>query len=357
MAVTLAGASQVKKGFCFDAAGDEAFALGWPHIRRTVDVPVDHKRFAAQRLLDTQFDLAIDWPHDLAASLVHSWGTGALFDMAPGSREFRKATLMATWRTEAPSVDEVRSYIAARMERSPPWSSDRATESFVLLMEALTTTEWVLDAILDALESLSLSQLHEPLTQPAWITFQLGYLLLRVPEAKAKSSRTRMQALVRDRAGVYEGSIMQVQQSASHVRSLLLVLQGAPIADRFTDRGVRWYTHAVEHPKTVQTRVANHPGGGNPDVRLAWLSDPDILHHPLYQRYPTMPPRDQLWFQQCLAPVKHPEAVGLMAKLLRTSARQPALDWLKQHADYAKPLLEEMSARRKSAKEALALLG
>ena len=192
MAASLAGLSQIKKGFCFDAAGDSDFALGWPHVRRVTDESVEYHRVAAQRLMDADFDLAIHWPRDVAAALVHAWGGGQLFELTPGNRAFRLSALEAFWNSETPDREQVEAYIGERLGRAPLWSSKRATESFVLMLEALTSTEWVAEAIVGHLEGMSLSQLHESATQPAWITFQLGYLLLRLPEAKAEALRVRM---------------------------------------------------------------------------------------------------------------------------------------------------------------------
>lgn len=354
----LAGLGQIKAGFCFDPAGDEAFALGWPHLRRITDEEVDAYKLAAQRLMDTDFDLAIHWPRALATALVHAWGVGQLFDLAPGSREFRTAAREALWNTAPPSRSQVDAYLAERLLRSPMWASERATESFVLLLEALTRADWVAEAILGHLERMDQGELHEAAPQPAWITFQLGYLLLRVEEGAAEAMRRRMRAVLEGTAGVREGSELKLPPHPSHARSLALVLDGARAADRSTDKDVRWYTHAVGDAQAVRMRATINQGWSLPDARLVWIGGPEVLSTRLIQRWPQLQPRDQRWFFESIAPIKHPEVVALVAALLKsgTGVRGKALEWLLQRKAWAGPILAGLADTRIEAREALELL-
>ncbi len=358
MAGKPAGLGQIKKGFCFDEAGDEAFALGWPHLRRLTDEPVDPYRIAAQRLMDTDFDLAIHWPRDLATALVHAWGVGQLFDVAPGSREFRLAAQEALWNTNAPTATQVRDYIAERMLRSPMWASERATESFVLMLEALTSAEVVVEAVLEQLEAMTGDELHQPAVQPAWITFQLGYLLLRVDEARARVYRERMSTLVTFNAGVAEGSDVRVGAHPSHVRSLLLVLEGARAADRYTDKDLRWYTHAAADAQAVRMRATINRGYALPDARLVWIGGAEVLSTRLIRRWKQLEPRDQRWFFEAIAPVRDPGIVALVAALHRhgTGVRGGTLEWLLRHRKYAQPILAELADTDEDARAALEMI-
>ncbi len=342
-------------GFCFEPAQDDDFAKGWPHVRRLTDASVEYHTVAAQRLMDADFDLKVHWPRQVAAALVHAWGGGELFMLVPGERLYRDATQEAFWNAETPTPDQVRAYLRERLLRCPLWSSDRATESFVLMLEALTSAELVATAIVEELEAMSLSQLHESATQPAWITFQLGYLLLRAPEAKASALKARMRRVLEEQAGLREGGVMKVGIAPSHARSLLLVLDGAAAADRLTDKGVRWYTHATD-AHTVKMRVSMHKGGGMPDVRLAYLGGADLLNKPLYQRWAKMPARDQRWFFESVAPVRHRHVVTLMSNMLGTPLKAPVVAWFQAHASYARPLLEVVANERKEARAALEVL-
>ncbi|MCA9493750.1 MAG: hypothetical protein KC621_27645 [Myxococcales bacterium] len=350
--MALAGLAHLNKGFCFDAAGDEAFALGWPHVRRLTDESVDAFRSALRHLSEPDFDLSIHWPRPLAAALVHAWGVGQLFHLAPGSREFSQAAEEAAFSTVAPTPDQVRQYLSERLSRSPMWASERATESFVLLMEALVGSEVVVDAILEHLEGLDGHELNDHLVQPAWITFQLGYLLLRVPAAAAKEYQARMRSLV---SGA--GAPRSVAPP-SHVRSLLLALDGARAADRLTDKDPRYYTHAVGDATTVRMRASIHRGWAFPDPRLVFLGGTDVLSSRAFQSWAKLPARDQRVFFEAVAPIKHPGVVTIMAAMVSqgTGTKPQARRWLLQHWDFAKPVLSELAARSDEIRDLLATL-
>jgi len=351
------GLAQLKKGFCFDEQHDELFALGWPHLRRlTDDGDVDVGRAAGLQLLATDFDLTIDWPRSVAAALVHAWGVGALFDFAPSERHFRKAARDAMKDTRVPDRSQVDGYLRERLHRSPLWASERATRSFVLLLEALTQTEWVVAGILDELEAMDLDTLVAWATQPAWVTFQLGYLLLRLDEGQAKAARKRMEELVTIGDGWGHATGVP-HDTPSHLRSLRLVLGGVEAAHRYTDRELRWYTHATDGGVTIGEQVRRHQGGSLPDVRLAWLGGADLLKERTFRRWPRLALRDRLWFQSCIAPIRHPRTAIYMADMLGHSTVQDrAKDWLREHRDFAKEVLMPMKADHAKAKRAMDLV-
>ena len=286
---------------------------------------------------------------------MHAWGGGELFAMVPGERQFRVAAQEAFWNATTPTTDQVHAYLRERMGRAPLWSSDRATESFVLMLEALCGTELVANAILDELEAMSASQLHASATQPAWITFQLGYLLLRAPDAAAKALRARMRKVVEEQAGVREGAILKVAMEPSHVRSLLLVLDGAAAADKLTDKGVRYYTHATD-AHAVRMRVSMHKGGGTPDARLLWLGGADLVRKPLFQRWSNLSPRDLRWFFDGVSPIRHDDVVTLMSNLLPTGLRPRVTEWLRAHPEHVREVLTPFANERKEARAALDVL-
>lgn len=351
------GLADVKKGFCFDKEHDDLFALGWPHLRRLHDdVEVDVPRVASMHLKSTEFDLAIDWPRPVAAALIHAWGVGALFDFAPGERLFRQKAMAAMKTTHDPRPEEIRDYLAQRLRRSPLWASERATRSFVLMLEAMSSPETVIDAILDELEIMDPDSLIAWATQPAWVSFQLGYLLLRVDAAKVKKAKARMAAVLQVGAAWAEASEIP-DDTPNHVRSLRLVLGGAEAADKYTDRELRWYSHAVADGETIAKRVRSHPGGAMPDLRLAWLGGADLLLERTFKRWPRLGLRDRMWFQSSLAPVNHPRTVVYMADMLgRASVEDRAKAWLREHRDFAREVLEPMKRDHEKAQKAMRML-
>ncbi len=352
-----AGLAHVREGFCFDKADDEAFALGWPHVRRLVDdEEVDVPLVATHHLSSADFDLSLTWPRRVAAALTHVWGTGALYDITPSERVFRKSALAAMDRTSTPTPDEVASYLRERLHRSPLWATERATRSFVLMLEALTDTDTVVYGILDELEAMDPDTLVSWATQPAWITFQLGYLLLRQTPEAATRSRERMAELVgRGRAWV-EGTGAP-EDVPCHLRSLRLVLEGAAAADKLTDRELHWYAHALDAPRTVEGLVKRHQGGALPDVRLLWLGGADLMAERTFRRWPRLSLRDRLWFQACIAPIQHPCTAIYMADMQgRPEVQDRARDWLRTHRDFALEVLKPMCGEHEKARRAVDLL-
>ena len=211
-------------------------------------------------------------------------------------------------------------------------------------------------AIVDELESFDPDQLVAWATQPAWVSFQLGYLLLRVDGKTKASLCKRMEAILETGTAWAVASEIPLD-TPNHVRSLRLVLGGVRAADSVTDRELRWYSHASDGVETVARRVRRHPGGALPDVRLAWLAGADLLAERTFRRWPRLGLRDRLWYQETLAPIRHPRTAITMADMLdRASVGPRARDWLRAHRDYAREILEPMRGEHSRAEQALKML-
>ena len=350
------GLSQVKKDFCFDPTYDQAFALGWPHIRLVEEERVDAYKQGLRLLKEPDFDLRIVWPRKQASALVRAWGQGQLFDMAPGSREFRQTAQEALWNMRPLTEGEVTEYIHNRMQRTPMWTDERATETFVLLLEALSETKWVAEAIVSWLEGLVFEELHELNTHPALITYQLGYLLLRLDKKTADALRTRLRNVVEGNGNVHARSDTKPKGQPSHIRSALLILEGASAADKYTDKDLRWYTHTLDDPDHILMRATINRLPTLPDVRLVFLGGHDVLQTRFIQSWPSLSGKDQKWFYEMVSPIKHPKVVELMLAGVQQGETfgTQAKGWFKENADYAKPILEELAETASTAKELLA---
>lgn len=349
------GLSNVQEGFCFSKEHDQAFALGWPHIRVLNEESIDPYKIGLRLLKDSQFDLRIEWPRKQASALVRAWGQGQLFDMAPGSREFRLAAQEALWNMRKLTEDEVHEYINNRMQRTPMWTDERATETFVLLLEALSETKWVAEAIVKWLEGLVFEELHELNTHPALITYQLGYLLLRLPAKEAGALRQRLESVVTGNGDVHPKSDTRPKGQPSHIRSALLVLQGAPAADKYTDKDLRWYTHTLDDPDHILMRCTINRIPTLPDARLVYLGGFDVIDTRFIQSWPELSGRDQKWFYEQFAPIKHPKIVELMLAGVQQGETfgTAAKGWFQQNSVYAKPVLEELAESAATAKSLL----
>ncbi len=344
------GLKYVKKGFCFDEAHDQAFALGWPHIRFTVEEEADPYRTGLRLLREPSFDLRVVWPRKVASALVRAWGQGQLFDLAPGSREFRTAAQEALWNMRKLTEDDVHESIRTRME-----TDGRSTETFVLLLEALSSSEWVADAIVSHLETLMFDELHELNTHPALITYQLGFVLLRVEPKQAEAFRTRLRHVVEGNGNVHPRSDTRPKGHPSHIRSALLVLEGAQAADRYTDKDLRWYTHTLDDPDHVLMRCTINRRPTLPSARLVFLGGPDVLGTRTFQSWNKLSPRDQKWFFEQISPIRHPRVVELMLSGVQHGEAFGALaaGWFSQHAAYARPVLEDLAETAVVARDVL----
>ncbi len=339
-----AGLKQVKKGFCFDSVHDRLFALGWPHLRMLTDVHVEPYKLALYHLMQTDFDLRLTWPRSLGLALVRAWGIGRLYDISPGMREIRDEVKEALWNLEPMTDSEITALIRTRMETTPLWVGDRATESFVLLAEALTGPGVVARAIVGALEEMDQEQLFDMQPMPALITYQLGYLLLRMPEAEADELRGRMDQILAHNADLGPDGEGRLPRTPCHARSLLLILRGAEAAHTTTDHDLRWYTH-VEDPVPIRMRASINRGFTLPDARLVWLGGPRILETRFGSWHRKLSSTDQKWFVEQIGPVKAVELIPIMLELAVDSTVRPhARNWLLQHRDFAMPVVERLAS-------------
>jgi hypothetical protein len=339
-----AGLADVKKGFCFESHHDELFALGWPHIRFLTDVNVEPYKPALYHLMQTEFDLRLKWPRSLALALVRAWGIGRLYDISPGRREIREEAQEALWNLEPLDEAEVRTLVQTRMEATPQWVGERSTETFVLLAEALTSPEVVATAIIDALEQMDHKQLFDMLAMPAIVTYQLGYLLLRMPKATSEKLRDRIRDILYGTADLHPDSDTRRPRTPCHARSMLLVIHGHEAAHETTDHDLRWYTHSTD-PVAIRMRASINRSFTLPDARLVWLGGPRILESRFGGMYKKLASTDQRWFLEQIAPIKAVEVVPLMLALADDSTvRAHATNWILDHKDFAMPIVDRLAS-------------
>ena len=334
----------VKKGFCFEPMYDDLFALGWPHIRFITPVSVEPYKLALYHLMQTDFDLRLRWPRSLALALVRAWGIGRLYNISPGQREIREEVQEALWNLEPLSGEEATELIRTRMETTPLWVGDRATESFVLLAEALTSPATIATAIIETLETFTRGQLFDMQPMPSHITYQLGYLFLRLGKKDHEALHARLENILHGTAGLRPGSGERLPQTPCHARSMLLVLQGAEAAHATTDHDLRWYTHVTD-PVPVRMRASINRGFTLPDARLVWIGGPRILETRFGTWYHKLDSSDQKWFLEQMSPVKAFEVIPLFLAMANESTVRPhAREWLLSNKDFALPIVERLAS-------------
>jgi hypothetical protein len=345
-----AGLARVRPGFCTSPDYDALFALGWPHIRFVMDghrEDEDPPGHALRILAMADPPLRFAWPRTVAQGVVRAWGLPSIFELAPGFQEFRREAEEAVWKPGPITPAEASDLLSCRLNQDIPGVSDRGIESFVLLLEALVGADVVGGAILDVLEALPVDTLLSEWSLPPHVTFHLGFLMLRVPQAQHDAWIVRMKALLEScfearpslRRHGFRGA------GASHARSLHLVLNGGAAAENSTDRALRWYVHVADDSVLVRMRVAVNRLSYEPDARLVFLGGMDVLER--YARdWPKLGTTDaQRWFFEQVAPIAAPEMYPLMLEMAgRSLVRPEAIGWFVKNAAATKAFLEETSA-------------
>ncbi|MDP2310072.1 MAG: hypothetical protein Q8P18_28910 [Pseudomonadota bacterium] len=345
-----AGLARVRPGFCSSPDYDALFALGWPHIRFVMEghrEDEDPPASALRILAMADPPLRFAWPRTVAQGVVRAWGLPSIFELAPGFQELRQEAEEAVWKPGPITPGEAYDLLACRLNQEIPGVSDRGIESFVLLLEALVGADVVGSAMLDILEQIPVDTLLSEWSIPPHVTFQLGFLMLRVPRPQHDAWVGRMEALLEGcfaarpalRRHGFRGA------GASHARSLHLVLNGGAAAENSSDRSLRWYVHVVNDSVLVRMRVAVNRLGYEPDARLVFLGGPDVLER--YARdWPKLASTDaQRWFFEQVAPIAAPQMYPLMLEMTgRSLVRPEAIGWFVKNAEAARVFLEETCA-------------
>ena len=239
--------------------------------------------------------------------------------------------------------------------RSALWSDSRASESMVFYAEALTETEWVAEAILEAVESMDSDELWESVPTQSLITYQLGFLLLRLPQATANNIKIRLRDILDSPWGLGRNDAASTPTTASHLRAIALILGGAEAAESLTDHDLRWYGHITDSPKTLMMRAQINRSFTRPDARLMFLGGADLLDTRVGKWWENLSPDDQRWFFNQISPIQAPQMVSLMARMAldHTSVHKLAKAWAITHAAYATPILKKLADKSAAGAQAL----
>ena len=342
-----AGLASVRAGFCDTPEGDALFALGWPHVRFVVDGHKDDEDppgNALKILGMADPPQRFEWPRRVATGLVRAWGLPSIFELAPGVQDIRLEAQEAVWRPEAMTIGEATDLLSCRMGQDIPGVSDKGIEAFTLLLEALCGPEAIGGAILDILDQMSPELLLSEWSLPPLVTWQLGFLRLRVRPAVAASWADRMQKTL-ERAFELRPTFKKRGfrgAGSSHARSLAMILGGGAAAESSSDRSLRWYTHVTDDAVLVRMRVSVNRLSYEPDARLVYLGGPDVIER--YTRDWTKfgGNEAQRWFFEQIAPIAAPEMYPLMLDLSgRSAMRHDAVAWFVARAGAVKGYLAE----------------
>jgi hypothetical protein len=351
------------RGLCFAREDDERFARGYPAMRLLSDEPTtDAKAFAiaieALDAIDPCLRITVARPVARLFLLGYSVGP-CLFPDAYGPegpanarlRPEREALMRSDRAIDVALLDTALSRHGVAMgDTYAKWRWPKV----VFLYEAFLGTEPVARALVLHLvrEADDLSRWgtsgdpHRTNTSPYYLALALPWLLLRLDAAKAKALRDQLARARKpsddedeDEPRAYLELLQQIAGRAPRdERNLPLALRGddAAVLARCIDR-------APAHLLLNAGRVAWMLG----TARFAGKLEVTGLDLPLLI--------DQI------APIRDAAIVRLVARVAgQRAGRQAAGDWLRRHADYARPILETLARvvddkEKKHAAAALAL--
>jgi hypothetical protein len=267
-------------------------------------------------------------------------------DLLPNEKVLRADVEESLWNPRDPTIDEVAAGLRIRLATAPMGISERTMETWLLLAEALVGTAEVANALVDALESLDPELLAAQWGLPPLISFQLGYLLLRLPVKTGDALRKRLTALLA-RSGV---DVTRARTAAdagtSHLRSIWLVVGGADAAKRGMDKNLGWCTHVVDDASWVRMRVAMDKLGHRPDGRLVFLGGTDVLPH-YAKRWRAYGSSEQRWLFQQIADIQSDHTARIALEMSgEPGVRSGALGWFRDHAKFGKAYLEGQVERK-----------
>ncbi len=340
-----------RKGFAATPEAELLFAQGWPHIRLIDDEPMDSQVASEQaRRLLLHLDPAprIRWPRRLAIAVVRAIGSPSIVELLPNEKLLRADVEESLWSPREVTLPELAGGLATRLSIAPLAMSDRTIETWTLLAEALLGTEAVSGAIMDLLEDLGDDLLRAQWALPPMITYQLGYMLLRLPKKEADALRKRIHKLL-DRSGIDVNAKRHAADAGtSHLRALWLTVGGVEAARRGSDKNLAWCTHVTDDPSFVRMRATLDKLAHRPDARLVYLGGEELLT--VYgRRWRTMPADEQRWFLEQIADIRSPETARIALDMaVDSSIRGEAGAWFGRHKDVGVPYLKANASKEGS---------
>ena len=339
------------KGFSFSPEQDRLYALGWPHLRVLVDKHKLDKKpdETAKGVLEVEPEpsslFGVEWPRETATRFVRA------VPESPKSAEWDAALAKPGPITPEEARKLVDRPLSPTLTRPQLQVAD-----FILLLEALTSTELVADAILtrferyqpkdwlsDNLRNAFFTAMTAPVALPA--AYHLGFLFLRLPEAQRKKFRARTEALLKK---AQPGRPLHV--------AFDLVLHGGEAVRRHRVKALCACHHVMDDANLVRMLSSSDEHVLSLSPRFVYLGGVDCLDH-YAARAKALPRWMVLRFTEEFGTIKHPKIVPIMLTLSgKKTAKDAPLRWFEAHAEFARPLLEEAAVRKSPQGEAARLL-
>ncbi len=268
-----AGAKLVKEGFAFTPEMDLAFALGFPHMRFVTDDASDKDVEAAIKGSGSSWDARLVWPRATATAYV-------LTLAAENDDKWKKQ--------KGPITAEMAYDIMVARTNFGSVPTRFHQPASIQLLEAMVGTEPVVNGMLDGLEK-RLARHPVDFVDGSWSevgVWELGYLLLRLPDEESAAAKKRIEALVK----AFEDKKADDRRVVSAMR---LSIGGRAAAEKYAyrpdgnDPAVKdapISPFELGHVTDDAAFVADHVvrGGGPdvssfPDARLSFLGGDAVL--------------------------------------------------------------------------------
>ncbi len=313
---------------CHTPEQKKLYERGYPYLVKLVDGHKDDKKpeaSAANVFKDYFGKYHVEWPRLTAAAFVRGGKSSS----------------------EPVTEDEGRALVVAMFEKKTRGNFYQDVhKTFVL--EALTSTNVVLDAITRGLENLPTSRWANAQgedSDPAFLAYLTGLLLLRASDAKAFAKRLE---------DVYAAAVKaNIDEGEETIRGGLdLALHGNAGAARALAKSHWQYWHwylMVDDPAVHLARLAdNSKSEWVPEARILYLAGEKLL--PVYTTKKAL--RQGKRLPHILADFgmfAHDGILDLMVEMIgvKGAADAPA-NYFRENAAYARPKLEKM-ARGSSA--------
>jgi hypothetical protein len=340
----LFGDARLVEGATFDPLYDRLFALGYPHFALLCD-----EELTPQALLERAPDALYGtkgvapwgpWPRALARGV-----TRAFLDL-PKAFVNDKGTLSEhaeqTLLDEAPiELDEAKGMFARLLSS---WHSAPVYLHVPRLLEA-QLGELATIALAEAVLALPDESLRSPQTGRFDLCVDFGLSLLRTQPATreelARSFRRRLQQL---------GTEFDPQSCA---QGLDLAVNGREAIERAHPRGLGYFgLGKLDVPRDLalasfRARGDFWPTNQDIDARRPFLAGSEALLQEC-EWIPAFAKGSAHGFDRMAETYGHlrdPNTVALMLELAQKKAsKKPATAWLTEHADFARPVLEQLAA-------------
>ncbi|MEZ4231410.1 MAG: hypothetical protein R3B89_19695 [Polyangiaceae bacterium] len=348
------GRRYLKPGFGFNEAQDVAWALGWPHFT-VIDDVTKPKLPEWQGKLFMLPDFALSVPRAEATFAVRLL---SLPRVRRDYKEWVEKVRPQLERTDPVSADEALEILEINLNPDCGFYLQQHFRRTLFAMEGLVGPSAMAEGVTRAFERLSLEQLTTRNVEFARFFSTLGFFLLRVPETEHASLTERLEAVFQRVASTFSGDVPPLDQVENHSqlwRVLDVILHGKLGAKRSGDGAARGkvtrasslFCHDQEFVVACAKQWEGDPQGSPPFSRLVFLGGEEILEceREWVERY-VDPDRKTLG--QVLvahyANIRLPGIVPFMLRLVDSTAKKSALAWFATHADFAKPLLEDLDA-------------